>query len=333
MLLHRLTASALLLLGFGVATVWGQPPVKPPVKSPAEKKADKASSTEAVVAAALIHDPDVQMARAKIQLAEAELAKSKQAVVLKVLALTATIQEHKQMIDLYKVSLVRKQQLVQSGVIQASELLADQQKLETLGAALARAETELKLLTGTAGTAFGAADPMRLESSFLLRARAHLDGQLLKTDTLLQMEQAVLDYNLRLPREAPVGDIADQIRTGLNTPVKLGAKGDRFTITQAFEAFKKEAGLDVPVRTMERGLLDHIKIESEGETLPIGAWLQLFEDDRSNPGVNFHFYLRDYGILFTNPNSAPKDALQLIEFWKMKPVKAKDVALPPTGGK
>ena len=49
--------------------------------------------------AALANDPDVQVARAKVLLAEAEMAKARQAVVLKVMTLRASIEEHRRNVD------------------------------------------------------------------------------------------------------------------------------------------------------------------------------------------------------------------------------------------
>ena len=44
------------------------------------------------------------------------------------------------------------------------------------------------------------------------------------------------------------GPIPDRIRAALDKPVKLGAKGEKMTFDKALEVFRKEAGLDVPVR-------------------------------------------------------------------------------------
>src|SRR5205085_1498629 len=103
--------------------------------------------------------------------------------------------------------------------------------------------------------------------------------------------------------------------------VKLGPKGKSVDLPAALEVFKKEAGLDVPVR----GVADHLMvpppraIDSEGEELPVGAWLQLYQD-YSNGGV---FYVREYGLLFAPKDHAPPDAQTLAQFWKTTPPPAK----------
>src|SRR5262245_22785485 len=90
---QRLTVSALLFVGFFAVTTVAQPPADP-IKPPGAK-VKPADPADAAVTAALANDPDVKVARAKVQLAEAELAKAKQGVVLKVMTLNANIKEYK----------------------------------------------------------------------------------------------------------------------------------------------------------------------------------------------------------------------------------------------
>ena len=78
--------SALFGLALAALTAAGQKVEKvddPPAKKPADKAAGKkADPAEAAIAAALAHDPDVRMARAKVQLAEAEVPQLVVGVVL-----------------------------------------------------------------------------------------------------------------------------------------------------------------------------------------------------------------------------------------------------------
>lgn len=97
-----LTISALLALCATSAS--GQPqPLQPPAfvqPKPAEKKPGPA---DADIAAALANDPDIKMAQAKIQLAQAELAKARQAATLRVVTLRAAIEQHKTAVDVAQV--------------------------------------------------------------------------------------------------------------------------------------------------------------------------------------------------------------------------------------
>src|SRR5262245_33653090 len=159
---RRLTVSALFVAGLFAVSAAGQPPGGAPeraddtpgigsAKQPPGEKAKPADPADAAVTAALANDPDVKVARAKVQLAEAELAKARQAVVLKVMTLTTTIKEHKASVAAQQARVGRTAELNGQGVEYQSKLLDERARLEIAQAALARAETELKLLTGDSG--------------------------------------------------------------------------------------------------------------------------------------------------------------------------------------
>ena len=113
--------------------------------------------------------------------------------------------------------------------------------------------------------------------------------------------------------EVSAGPISDRIRGALDKGVKLGAKDAKVTLEQALEIFKKEAGLDVPVRVDAK----ITPIVSQGEELPVGAWLQLFADGTPNS----RFLVREYGLLVTSTSLNPPDAISAFDFWKQKPEK------------
>jgi hypothetical protein len=261
--------------------------------------------TDALVHAALANDPDVKVAQAKIQLAEAEMAKAKQAVVLKVLTLNVTIQELKTQVAAHTRKLEAMQNLVKAAAISQEELDLERSKLESAKSALAKAEMELKLLTGRMQKEVGANSGFR--------------DATLSND---QAGEAALRWFAQRMKEkqAAMGPIPDRIRAALDKPVKLGAKGEQVTFAKALEVFKKDAGLDVPVRNSYPGLNP---IMSEGEELPVGAWFQMFAD--FNKGTQMfsteaRFLVREYGLLVTTKESAPSDAITVSEFWKL-PVK------------
>src|SRR4051812_8917084 len=134
--------SALFGLGLAALTAAGQKAGEtkvddPPAKKAAEKKADPA---EAAIAAALAHDPDVRMARAKVQLAEAELAKARQAVAVKVITLRATVEEQKQAVAIAQETFGATERNFKAKVLSVGELNQARAKLEMARAALARAE-------------------------------------------------------------------------------------------------------------------------------------------------------------------------------------------------
>jgi hypothetical protein len=332
----RTIVSMPLLACLFAATVLGQPPTgAPPGTDPGTKKAGgerKSDPADAAVAAALANDPDVKVARAKVQLAEAELAKAKQGVVLKVLTLKAAIEEHKRTLAAAEDRYAWTERMVKQGVGENRLLLEERAKLETAKAALARAETELKLLTGGGGKELGA------ETGTEGHAETVTSALRLLMSRSVERDQAAGLLSLLAERHAIKGPIPDRIRAALDKPVKLGVKGDRVKFDKALDVFKKEAGLDVPVR----GPIEQVgTITSDGEELPVGAWFQLFEDHTflpvGNPDPNASFggrqrkgrlYVREYGILLAPVDAAPADAPTLTEFWKQKPPSAKKEPAP-----
>jgi hypothetical protein len=293
---------ALFALAAFTATAIGQPSGGPPQQPKAAEK--KADPTDAAIAAALANDPDVRMAKAKIQLAEAELAKARQMVTLRALAVKAAVEEHKAAVTQHEDRVTWAERMVKLGNMTQAQMIAERDKLAAAKAALARAETEWKLLTGGAA---GAADPTQAQA-----IAAGLTW-LTKNQDSGHADAATLYYlamQAARERTAVKGPIPDRIRAALDKPVKLGAKGEKVTFAQAAAAFKKDAGLDVPVR--ENARLE--PIVSEGEELPVGAWFQLFADGN----LDVRFLVREYGLLVTPKAMAPPDALGVIEFWKQK---------------
>jgi hypothetical protein len=328
-------ASALALAALLSIAALSQPPG--PSAEPAQKKtkqpADggkKADSGDASLKAALAHDPDVQVARAKVLLAEAELAKARQAVVLKVMTLRASIEEHRRNVEAASERLAWSNRMVQSGQAPQSSLLDERARVEAAKAALMRAETELKLLTGSGNemgleASPGTTDPA-VEQGLLWLSRQMLHGSTpdASGSSAAQTLAALLAAQ---GTKTPVGAVPERIRAALDKPVKIGAKGEKVTFDKAMEVFKKEAGLDAPVR----GPIPAVgTITSDGESIPVGAWFQLFEDQGHARQQRGTFYVREYGILFASMDMAPADAPTLTEFWKRKPPtkEAKEVLDP-----
>jgi hypothetical protein len=299
-----------------------------------KNKEKKVDPTEAAVAAALANDPDVKVAKAKVQLAEAEVAKAKQAVVLKVMTLMATIKELKQGVTLAQARVNGVERLAKGAVVDHTQVLEERAKLESAQAALARAETELNLLTG-GGVAKNLVGSAALEEdatrAAVLRSLAWLAKQ--QQDNTNTARHQYADSILAAMREweavnggAVKGPVAERLRTALDKPVKLGTKGEKISLAKAVEILKKDAGFDVGVRAKELDL-NFIFITSDGEQLPVGAWFQLFAD--ATPGSKF--VVREYGLLLTPEASAPPNAPSVDEFWKQKPEAKKEAAPEPKG--
>src|SRR5262245_26566646 len=144
---RRLTASALFGLGLLALTATGQPPRTGLVADPNAVQKKPADTIDAQIAAALANDPDVRVAQAKVQLAEAELTKARQLVAQKVVMLNAAIAEQKPVVAAAEENFKVVNELYKQKVLTPGELLVARERLETAKAKLARLETELKLLT------------------------------------------------------------------------------------------------------------------------------------------------------------------------------------------
>lgn len=308
---RKLTARAALALGVLLAATaaTGQPP--------AAKKA--VDPTGILIEKALANDPDVAVARAKLALAEAEVAKARQATVARAIALRDAVEAHQSelapLLQMHKI----REEMHKRGQTSLEELTASQAKVNAAKAALARAETELKLLTGDGPKfAVDAGTGLRIHIPALGPAAAGVDPD---QEKILRLYAGLMDM-ARAADAAPkaAGPIPDRIRAALDKKVRLGGgKGVSVNLNEAMAVFKKEAGLDVPVRPTPSPMP---LITPGDEELPVGAWFQLFQDTGGRQGDGIVFYVREYGILVANRQTAPPDAMTLTEFWRTRPVAA-----------
>lgn len=329
---RRLTVSALFVLGLFAVVGFTQPPAGIDLKPPAEKKADVKKAVDpldGLIGAALANDADIKLARAKLQLAEAEVSRARQLVAQKVVALDSAIREQKKAVATAEQTfLIAEAQLKQKST-SFNELLIAREKIELAQSKLVQMETEMKLLTGK-GIRVAAADGWddltavhrnaTWGASCVACHQVPLGAKRSTTDELLS--RVALDHAARdllgaavivHLRKSPAGPISDRIRIALDKTVKLGVKDAKVTFEQALDVFKKEAGLDVPVRVDAK----IAAIVSLGEELPVGAWLQLFADGTPTS----RFLVREYGLLVTNTSLNPPDAISVFDFWKQKPEK------------
>jgi hypothetical protein len=319
---RRMMVSALAIVGLIAVSGLGQPPNPGQPKTnqsapPPDARGKKADPADGAVKAALANDSDVQVARAKVLLAEAELAKAKQAVVLKVMSLRAAIQESENALAGVQERYSWAERMVAKGLMEHRQLVDERHKLEAAKIALSRARTELNLLTG-GGKEMGVeirpgSDDVAIQRGLLLLSRQPLLDPSQRADSSSSTAMALAALFAGAVK-APVGAVPERIRAALDKPVKIGAKGQEVHFDKALEVFKKDAGLDVTVRYgANTGSIG--SIISEGEDLPVGAWFQLYQD-AGGVGV---LYVREYGLLFCNKHTAPPDAPTLTEFWKQKP--------------
>ena len=98
---RRLTVSALFVLGLFAVVGFTQPPAGIDLKPPVGKKADVKKAVDpldGLIGAALANDADIKLARAKLQLAEAEVSRARQLVTQKVIVLDSALREQKKLV-------------------------------------------------------------------------------------------------------------------------------------------------------------------------------------------------------------------------------------------
>lgn len=302
-----LTLSAFAAALFAVAAV-GQPPAG----GKGDKKAD-APAPDTALEAALANDPDVRVARAKVQLAEAEWVKARQAVTAKVLTLRSQVADQTRAAQVTAEMYELASGAYKKGQGSRAELLAAAEKMYAAQAAVSRSETELKLITGG-----GAAGPAVAGCPFAGKpGGASCLACHAPAGTSDEVAAARIDQfrKVMTHARAATGPVPDRIRAALDKPVKLGAKGESVSFPKALDAFKK-AGLDVPVRV----LAGVGEVSPDGEELPIGAWLQLYADQTPDCLM----LVRDYGLLVTGKTlNPPTDAVSVFDLWKQKPADPK----------
>jgi hypothetical protein len=299
---HNLRAGrALLALILLAGVSAAQPPAAPP------------DPTDALIQKALANDPDVQVARAKLALAEAEVAKARQATVGRVLSLRAQVDQQRSEVtiltDLVNLEAARHK----AGATTHESILAAQSKLSTAKAALARAETELRLLTGDgpkaavaprADVGSIAEEVARLLASSDPDAVARALGQVYRSSTAKSL----------------AGPIPVQIRAALDKKVRFEPNIRAMSISGLLDHLRREAGPDVAVRGTD--IAPGLSLENPPRVeLPIGAWFQMFVDDPANK-AKLRVYVREYGLLIADEKSAPPDAITLAEFWQTRPAPA-----------
>jgi hypothetical protein len=304
----RLITSAGLLAGLCCVALGQQP--TPPPKAAEPKKAAEPD----VIALALANDPDVQIAQAKASLAQAELLKARQAVVLRITQMQNQIRqlEGESAATAEQYSYVNS--MHQKGVATSAELRTAQAVHQKATAMLEQAQMELKLITGQVPEAnyTQAADLIELTrrgggtaTPLLPEKEAEAIAQLHKLEQ--EREQTALNEKVA----AMKGPVSDRLRKALDKPATL--PDGNISLKEALQVFKERDGLDVIVRCEQ---ID-TSIESNGQELPMGAWLHLYED-----AGEFQFYVRPYGLLGTI-NEGPPSAPTLQQFWKMSAMSPK----------
>ncbi|HVK15769.1 MAG TPA: hypothetical protein VM533_02410 [Fimbriiglobus sp.] len=315
--MRKVCSGLVLILGMAMA-VGQEPPRKE--EKPQQQKAPPKPPTDELEAAimASANHPDVRLAQAKLQMAQAELDQAKLLATQRLTATYARVQAAKAQVEFEARSY---QQISPLATVPKTELLAAERSLAQAKAALAAAEAEWQAARGQ--------PPGRAAAALDASAATVVLSRLLLDDVAAQQfsrpDVTYLNLVNRAVAPAP-GSAADKLRELLNKRVKLGDLKS-VTLAEAIEALRSAAGTDLMIRETDDGMR---VISVAGGELPFVAWLDLILDfyNANRPTQDLvGVYVREYGLLLERPKFAPPGAPTLAEFARQ--VQARDAAPKP----
>jgi hypothetical protein len=267
------------------------------------------SKLEQMLEKALKNNPDLRVAAAKVQEAEAELNRTRLEVTRKVLRTYSALDAAKKNAEGAEQRLAEVRKLADHGRIDKEEVKAAERALGQAKAELAAAEAEVPYLLGE--------EPVPGRHGGVVEAVAFTpDGRHLVTSDGTSVK--VWDVARAAPAsKPPQGPVADRILKALDMPVQqLDYNGK--TLDGVLKDIEEKYNLTFATPGRDRQLA---KVNLHVEGLPLGAVLQAISDQ-----TGVRFVVRDYGILALFSAQPPDDAVPLHEFWKAHRGAAKPAA-------
>lgn len=313
---------AILLVAAGLT--FGQAPAtKETSKEPAKPAP---GSLEDTLEKALRNSADIKAAEAKVRDAEAQLNQVRQQILVKATGLQTDLNLAKRMLAVAEETFVRLEEGARKGVTDQQSVLAARTTVEKQRGEVEKLETELKslrgefALKGVTSVAFSPDGRLLYTRSYEEAARVW-DAA---TGKLLADPRAsgfmVGTVHLNGGAAAVPTPMAERVRKLLNQEIEFDAHN--ISIADAFKWLLDQSKSDIPFRDLVKSG-DEGTITLKGK-MPLGAWFQAIED--SDPKVCI--VVRDYGLLMTNKDRAPTNAISASELWKAKESK-KDESKSP----
>lgn len=316
--------SGLLGLGLVLGLTTAQQPQeaapKPQQKAPPPKP--PTDELEAAIASASANHPDVRLAQAKLQMAQAELDQAKLLVAQRIAATHAKLQAAKAQVGIEDLSYHRLRQLNAQKVVSTEEVQKGERLLAQAKAALAAAEAEWQAARGQpAGQRAADKDAAKTAPALATLMESHSNQQ---------QYLSALSYLHAVNRAAAPapGSASDRLRELVGKRVRLDLK-EPVTFDKAMGEFVKQAGLgDLTVRYPEWANDRYLKKPPTVGPLvgeqTVAGWFQLILDDFNRSLVTagvppdmqgrHDAYVRDYGLLITKTDLAPQGAPTLADF-------------------
>lgn len=280
------------------------------------------SKLEEMLEQALKSNPDIRVAGAKVQEAEAELNRARLDVARKVVGLYAALDSAKKAADGAEQRLADVRKLAEKTVISKEDVQTAEKALAQAKADLAKFEAEVPYLLGKqlAGPAsvwdwtLGNTPRWQGVPVGFTPAGGAGGGPWAGTFTTLD------GFNIPVAQVSPKtvqGTVADRIRKALDTPVNINYKAK--PLSEILKEWQATYGLTFINKLPD----DSLKVTLQMEGQPLGAVFQAIGDETQI----VEFLVRDYGILVALHAHEPDGALRLHDFWKARRVEA------PTTGK
>jgi hypothetical protein len=328
MTVRRLVPFAVLLLTTGLVFGQGTPKKDAGPKEPAKPAP---GSLEDTLEKALRNSADIKAAESKVRDAEVELNKVRHQVLSKATALHSDLKLAKRMLAVAEQSRALQEQLLKSGVAKGDAVLASEAMVEKHRGEVEKLETELKSLRGEFALPEhrAAIHSVAFSPDGQLIAATEPDGKVRIWDgvtgwELKYLEKAMSQSN-RGSAQAVQAPMAERIRKFLETEVLFQEvlKESRADISlgSLVDGLLRTAKADIPIHKISPAADERCVIDLEVKgTLPVGAMLQLFEDNAADVRI----VIREYGLLVTTKDRVPEGAVRAVDFWKGKEAKKAD---------
>ena len=337
------------------APAFGQqpPPARPkPPDKVGEKPKPAADSLEAVIADALKNNPDIVAAQAKVREAENNLNKVRAEVMVAVAAQQDIVKQAKETFASAESIINQRRKLYKAGQLSELEMLAAETEYQRAKSELVKVEADLHKLVGRVpGLAMpggvGVSDSVWSDRATVTEwsnrtinppATWRSDVPVLfdyrgkSVYTPIPMAES-LKWDLAGGGKAAGGSsMIEKIRAALDKPVKVDKPFHDVPVQDVLAYLRDAAAKDVPFRALigTAGHPQQVPVSLMPGELPLAAWLIAIQDEASD----LVFLVREYGILVTTRERAPKDAIPVAEFWRSsKAVKPKDEDKPKVGEK
>jgi len=293
--------------------VFAQKPTEPKAAPPADKK--KRPTLEELLAAALQHSPEVQVAEAKLKEAEAQLRQTRLQLAQKLIEINTSIEAQSKNLNLAEEDFDRASNLWKGKALSKNEFAESERKLQLIKSQVAQLEASLATLTGQLPVLnrvnLGQAPGMDFRGQGMGGGGVGLGGALGGGGGAGLADEGPKP---RWPRQA----MADRMAKALDQPVAKVNKFDGIPLADLMEHVREQSK-EVPILAKLDGLEgSNVTVNFKGE-LTLGSLFEVLTD--TIPDLKI--FVRDYGFLITFSHGAPDDGLLVGDFWRQRQMQAK----------